>query len=96
MRQGAHRLVGVVAGLVISCLVLAGAASGQVADGGQGFRTPWGDPDFQGIWNNNTITPLERPEYLADQGVYTEEEAATLQQQLTAEGRYIQELWSSH
>ena len=24
-------------------------------------RTPWGDPDLQGTWNNGTITPLERP-----------------------------------
>src|SRR2546430_15668154 len=24
-------------------------------------RTPWGDPDLQGVWNNGTITPLERP-----------------------------------
>ena len=21
-------------------------------------RTPWGDPDLQGIWNNATTTPL--------------------------------------
>jgi hypothetical protein len=24
-------------------------------------RTPWGDPDLQGIWNDSTTTPLERP-----------------------------------
>ena len=24
-------------------------------------RTPWGDPDFAGIWNYATMTPLERP-----------------------------------
>ena len=23
-------------------------------------RTPWGDPDLQGLWNNSTTTPLER------------------------------------
>ena len=23
-------------------------------------RTPWGAPDFQGVWNNSTTTPLER------------------------------------
>ncbi len=23
-------------------------------------RTPWGSPDLQGIWNNSTMTPLER------------------------------------
>ena len=24
-------------------------------------RTPWGDPDMQGVWSFATITPLERP-----------------------------------
>ena len=24
-------------------------------------RTPWGDPDLQGMWTNNTATPFERP-----------------------------------
>src|SRR4249920_620029 len=24
-------------------------------------RTPWGDPDLQGVWNDATSTPLQRP-----------------------------------
>jgi hypothetical protein len=28
-------------------------------------RTPWGDPDLQGIWSNQTRIPLERPPALA-------------------------------
>ena len=24
-------------------------------------RTPDGHPDFQGVWANNTVTPLQRP-----------------------------------
>src|ERR1700692_4365599 len=24
-------------------------------------HTPWGDPDLQGVWNDATATPLERP-----------------------------------
>ena len=43
---------------------------------GQAPRTPWGDPDLQGIWTNTTTTPLERPDDLADQDVLTEEERA--------------------
>jgi uncharacterized small protein (DUF1192 family) len=36
-------------------------------------RTPWGDPDIQGIWNNGTITPLERPNGI-DKDLLSEEE----------------------
>ena len=28
-------------------------------------RTPDGQPDLQGIWNNGTVTPMERPAELA-------------------------------
>ena len=44
-------------------------------------RTPWGHPDLQGLWNNSTLTPLERPEELADKEFLTEEEAAGLEQE---------------
>ena len=30
------------------------------SDGSAVPRTPWGDPDLQGLWNNSTTTPLER------------------------------------
>ena len=43
-------------------------------------RTPWGDPDLQAIWNNFTITPLERPAHLGDQEFLSAEEAAALEQ----------------
>jgi hypothetical protein len=39
-------------------------------------RTPWGHPDLQGIWNNGTTTPLERPADLADREFLREEEWA--------------------
>jgi hypothetical protein len=44
-------------------------------------RTPWGDPDLQGIWSNATITPFERPSALGAKPVLTEEEAADLEKQ---------------
>lgn len=49
---------------------------------GAPVRTPWGDPDLQGIWNNVTATPFERPEELAGKLVLTEEEAAEFEQQI--------------
>jgi len=39
-------------------------------------RTPWGVPDLQGIWNNATTTPLQRPAELAGQEFFTHEEVA--------------------
>lgn len=39
------------------------------------FRTEWGDPDFQGIWSNATLTPLERPDEMAEKPFLTEAEA---------------------
>lgn len=40
------------------------------------FRTPWGDPDLQGIWSYATITPLERPGELSGREFLTAEEVA--------------------
>ncbi len=45
-------------------------------------RTAWGDPDLQGIWDFRTITPLQRPEDLADRKFLTEDEAATREQEV--------------
>ena len=44
-------------------------------------RTPWGHPDLQAIWNNGTITPLERPENLAQQAFLSTEDVAALERQ---------------
>ena len=45
-------------------------------------RLPWGDPDLQGIWDYRTITPLQRPGDQADKEFLTEEEAASLEQEI--------------
>lgn len=42
-------------------------------------RTPWGDPDLQGVWDYKTITPLERPRDFGDREHLTDEEAAALE-----------------
>jgi hypothetical protein len=41
-------------------------------------RTPDGQPDLQGVWANNSITPLERPKALAGRPLLTDEELAVL------------------
>ena len=47
----------------------------------QAIRTPWGDPDLQGIWDYSSPTPMERPAALASKAFLTEEEAAALDRQ---------------
>ena len=47
-------------------------------------RTADGQPDLQGIWANNSATPMQRPEALAGKTELTEEELAQLQQQVRA------------
>lgn len=54
-------------------------------------RTPWGDPDLQGIWTNATLTPLERPAELAGKSWLTPDEASelertTLERRIRADG----------
>ena len=39
-------------------------------------RTPWGAPDLQGVWDFRSLTPMERPEELADTETFTAEQAA--------------------
>src|SRR3989449_6283094 len=39
-------------------------------------RAPDGKPDLQGIWSDNTLTPLERPKGLGAKEFYTDQELA--------------------
>ena len=63
----------------VAALLALPAASGA-QDGSAPPRTAWGDPDLQGIWNNATLTPFQRPEALGGREFLTEEEAAGLEQ----------------
>jgi hypothetical protein len=42
--------------------------------------TPYGKPDLNGVWLNNSATPLERPPELAGRPFLTDEEVAELKQ----------------
>jgi len=63
---------------VVAFLAAAGAAvSNAAAQDWTLSRTPWGDPDLQGIWTNEvTTTSMERPEEYGDRALLTEEELA--------------------
>ena len=45
-------------------------------------RTPDGQPDLQGIWNNGTVTPMERPAELAGKDIFTPQEARAWEKQV--------------
>jgi hypothetical protein len=66
------------------------AAQGQVtsppasptAAGWTPPKTPWGDPDLQGIYNYGTSTPLQRPQQVGDQQVLSDEDAEVLEAEI--------------
>jgi hypothetical protein len=42
-------------------------------------KTPWGDPDLQGVWSNLTPIPLERPAAMSNKPFLTKAEAAEIE-----------------
>ena len=50
--------------LLVVFAVLA-SARGALAQAKR-FTTPWGHPDLQGVWNNQTPVPFERPKELGN------------------------------
>jgi hypothetical protein len=75
-------LIASVVWLLPSAATLGAAASPKwIAE-----RTPEGHPDFQGVWANNTVTPLQRPKQWEGKTRLTDAEVADLQkfaQQIT-------------
>ncbi|MEO8256721.1 MAG: hypothetical protein ABI868_05170 [Acidobacteriota bacterium] len=45
-------------------------------------KTPWGEPDLQGVYSNKTITPFERPAEFAGKAELTGEETAELERRV--------------
>ena len=67
--------------LILAILVTPAAAAGQSGDQSWTVpRTVDGQPDLQGVWANNSATPLERPEALAGKATLSDEELAELKQ----------------
>jgi hypothetical protein len=96
--------------LICSLIVVAAGAAGAQQPARDGVpRTPWGDPDLQGVWDYWTFTPLERPKEYANKPLLTDEEAAQLARRLRDQavagdsvrpignnnpGGYSQEAWT--
>ena len=65
-------------GALLAALLAPAVALGQSSDWTVP-RNEHGHPDLQGIWGNNAVTPLERPESLGDRATLTAEELARVQ-----------------
>ena len=74
--QMSHRCLAAVFTVIAGVALSAIPAAAQTAP-----RTAWGQPDLGGIWDFRTITPMQRPEALADKEFLTAEEAANLEQE---------------
>src|SRR5215470_13282254 len=48
------------------------------------LKTPWGEPDLQGIWTDETDTPLQRSPKYASQEFFTETQRAELDKERSA------------
>jgi hypothetical protein len=72
------------AGSVISAPVTRTQAQSPAASAPPVLKTPWGEPDLQGIWMEETDTPLERPARYANKEFFTAAELAELDAQRAA------------
>ena len=70
------RAAGLLALVFAVGLLATAPAAGQAQDDYDAPRTPWGDPNLQGLWDTRTYTPLERPPEFGDREFMTAEEAA--------------------
>jgi hypothetical protein len=80
MRRHYLALVGTVAAVMVvllaAVLVSGQAPAADATPKGPAIRTPWGEPDLQGIWSHNVDIPLERPRQYAGKEFLTDQEMA--------------------
>src|SRR5499427_1799736 len=65
----------------VSAIISAFSAQASAATA---LKTPWGDPDLQGIWTDESDTPLQRSPKYANQEFFTPEQRAELDRQRSA------------
>jgi hypothetical protein len=78
-------LAGATAGIFISAPVTRALAQASPASAvAPPLTTPWGDPNLQGIWTDETDTPLQRSPKYESQEFFTEAQRAELDRQRAA------------
>ncbi len=78
--------VAAVIGVVVSAFIAPAAAQAPASAAAPSppLITPWGEPDLQGIWTDETDTPLQRSPKFADQEFFTDAQRADLDRQRSA------------
>jgi hypothetical protein len=69
---------------VVISVSITGTLAQAPAVSGAALKTPWGEPDLQGIWTDEFDTSLQRPPRYANQEFFTEEQRADLDKARTA------------
>ena len=65
-------------GMLAGCVLWTRGVSEVVGQetGAEAPRTSWGASDLQGVWDFRSLTPMQRPEELAETETFTDEQAA--------------------
>ena len=74
-RYAGAMIMVVIAAVAVSVVI---SASGTPTSAEAPSKTPWGDPDLQGIWTDESDTPLQRSPRYATQEFFTEAQRAEL------------------
>src|SRR6266853_5579806 len=93
MRTRLLKLIGVAA-VILAVLVFLKPTEVAVADqppaasakapAALELKTPWSEPDLQGIWTDESETPLQRPAKYANQEFFTDAQRAELDKERAA------------
>ena len=78
---------------IVLSLIAAGVAAGQVPRAYVPPKTPWGEPDLQGLWPGSVNIPLQRPENMGERDTLTDQELKardTASKQRVATGTWIE------
>ena len=90
MRRRILQAAGVASAAVLGIVLLKGASAtvatqdqaidvaGAASTARPAPKTPWGEPDLQGLWTAEFTTPLQRPARYASKEFFTDEERAEL------------------
>ena len=82
--SGSTTMAALVAAIIGTVIAASPTSTPAQAPPVPALKTPWGEPDLQGIWTYEFDTPLQRLPKYANQEFFTEEQRAELDRERTA------------